>query len=92
MMGNAKSKEEKKRAADKGFEQLLGVHLNALEENSQSVVEILQILSEKKLSAKDRNSLKKISRELKSVDKKIDNLGKTPKLQENKKEEDWFEF
>ena len=63
-MGNAKSKEEKKRAADKGFEQLLGVHLNALEENSQSVVEILQILSEKKLSAKDRNSLKKISREL----------------------------
>jgi hypothetical protein len=53
---------DKKKAANKGFEQLLGVHLNALEENSQSVVEILQILAEKKLSAKDRSSLKKISR------------------------------
>ena len=81
----------KKNSANKGFEQLLGVHLNALEENSQSVVEILQILSEKKLSAKDKNSLKKISRELKSVDKKIDNLGKAPKVEEEK-EEDWFEF
>ena len=81
----------KKNSANKGFEQLLGVHVKALEENSQSVVEILQILSEKKLSAKDKNSLKKISRELKSVDKKIDNLGKAPKVEEEK-EEDWFEF
>lgn len=82
---------DKKKAANKGFEQLLGVHLNALEENSQSVVEILQILAEKKLSAKDRSSLKKISRELKSVDKKIDSLGKAPKVQEEK-EDNWFEF
>lgn len=82
----------KKNSANKGFEQLLGVHVKALEENSQSVVEILQILSEKKLSAKDKNSLKKISRELKSVDKKIDNLGKVPKVEEEEKEEDWFEF
>lgn len=82
---------DKKKAANKGFEQLLGVHLNALEENSQSVVEILQILAEKKLSAKDRSSLKKISRELKSVDKKIDSLGKVPKVQEEK-EDNWFEF
>jgi hypothetical protein len=81
----------KKNSANKGFEQLLGVHLNALEENSQSLVEILQILSEKKLSAKDKSSLKKISRELKSVDKKIDNLGKAPKIEEEK-EGDWFEF
>lgn len=82
---------DKKKAANKGFEQLLGVHLNALEENSQSVVEILQILAEKKLSAKDKSSLKKISRELKSVDKKIDSLGKVPKVQEEK-EDNWFEF
>ena len=81
----------KKNSANKGFEQLLGVHLDALEENSQSVVEILQILSEKKLSAKDKSSLKKISRELKSVDKKIDKLGK-PQAVEEEKEGDWFEF
>lgn len=82
---------EKRSAANKGFEQLLGVHMNALEENSHSVVEILEILSSRELSAKDKNSLKKISRELKAVDKKIDSLGKTPKIQEEK-EEDWFEF
>lgn len=84
---------DKRRAADKGFEQLLGVHLNALEENSQSLVEILQVLSEKKLSAKDKNSLKKISRELKAVDRRIDNIDKAPKVQEEKEEGgDWFEF
>lgn len=82
---------DKRRAADKGFEQLLGVHMNALEENSQSVVEILEILKDKQLSAKDKNSLKKISRELKSVDKRIDSLGKAPKLKEEK-EDNWFEF
>lgn len=89
MMGN--SHLNKKQAANKGFEQLLGVHLNALEENSQSVVEILQLLSEKQLSAKDKSALKKISRELKSVDKRIDSLGKAPKIQEEK-EDNWFEF
>ena len=91
MMANM-SWNKKKQAADKGFEQLLGVHMAALEENSQSVVEILQLLSEKQLSAKDKNSLKKISRELKSVDKRLDNLGKAPKLQEEKESENWFEF
>ena len=83
---------KKKKAIDKGFENLMGVHLNALEENSQSVVEILQLLAEKKLSAKDKSSLKKISRELKSVDKKIDSLGKAPKIREEKEEDDWFQF
>ena len=82
---------DRRKAADKGFEQLLGVHVHALEENSQSVIEILQLLSKKKLSEKDKSSLKKISRELKSVDKKIDKLGNTPKLEEEK-EDNWFEF
>ena len=82
---------DKRKAASKGFEQLLGVHMEALEENSQSVVEILQILSEKNLSIKDKNSLKKISKELKSVDRRIDKLGKAPKVEEEK-EDNWFEF
>lgn len=90
MTGSMSLNKKKMRAADKGFEQLLGVHMAALEENSHSVVEILQILSEKELSAQDKNSLKKISRELKSVDKKIDSLGKAPKPQEES--ENWFEF
>ena len=82
---------DKRKAADKGFEQLMGVHLNALEENSQSVVEILELLKDKKLSAKDKSSLKKISRELKAVDKKIDSLGKAPKVEE-KEEDEWFNW
>ena len=90
MMASSHSN-KRQQAANKGFEQLLGVHLNALDENSQSVVEILQILSEKQLSAKDKSALKKISRELKSVDKRIDSLGKAPKIQEEK-EDNWFEF
>ena len=81
----------KKKAANKGFEKLFGAHLSALEENSQSVVEILEVLAEKELSAKDKSSLKKISRELKSVDKKIDSLGKVPKV-EKQESENWFEF
>ena len=90
-MDKKSSRKEKLNAASKGFEQLLGVHMNALEENSQSVVEILQILSEKNLSVKDKNSLKKISKELKSVDRRIDKLGKAPKVEEEK-EDNWFEF
>ena len=80
----------KREAANKGFEHLLGVHTAALEENSQSVVEILQILSEKQLSAKDKSALKKIGKELKSVDKKIDKLGKSPSVKEEKENNDWF--
>ena len=82
---------DKRKAASKGFEQLLGVHMEALEENSQSVVEILQILSDKNLSAKDKNSLKNITKELKSVDRRIDKFGKAPKVEEEK-EEDWFNW
>ena len=76
-------------ATDKGFENLLGVHLEALEDNSKSVVEILELLANKKLPPRYKNSLKKIKSELKGIDKKIDSLGRTPKTEES---EDWFEF
>ena len=69
-----------------GMENLLNVHTQALENNSESIVEILQLLSEKELSAKDRNALKKIRRELKGIDKTLDSLGKdTPGYGD-----DWF--
>ena len=86
------SRKDKLRNAEKGFESLMGVHMSALEENSQSLVEILELLSKKELSLKDKNSLKKIGREIKAVDKKIDNLGKVANLKEEKKEDDWFPF
>lgn len=63
-------------SANKGFESLLGVHTQALEDNSKSVVEILEILSDKKLSARDKSALNKIKKEIKDIDKRLDKLGK----------------
>lgn len=81
--------QKKSKSASKGFEKLLGVHTQALEDNSKSVVEILELLSQKQLSIKDKNALKKVKRELKSIDSTLDALGKESKVEE---EDDWFEF
>lgn len=76
------------KSANKGFEVMLGSHTKALEDNSKSLVEILEVLSEKNLSLKNKESLKKITRELKSIDRKVDSLG----MLEEQVEDDWFSF
>ena len=81
--------QKKSKSASKGFEKLLGVHTQALEDNSKSVVEILEILSQKQLSIKDKSALKKVKKELKGIDKTLDALGKESEIRE---EEDWFGF
>lgn len=81
--------QKKSKSPEKGFEKLLGVHTQALEDNSKSVVEILEILSQRHLSVKDKNALKKVKRELKGIDKTLDSLGKESSIKE---EEDWFGF
>lgn len=86
------SKKDKLKAAEKGFENLLGVHMYALEENSQSLVEILELLKDRELSVKDKSALKKIGREIKAVDKKIDSLGKAPSIKVEKEDNDWLPF
>ena len=58
------------------FNKLIGVHTRALEENSKSLVEILELLSEKELNKKNLSQLKEIKKEIKSIDKKLDMLGK----------------
>lgn len=72
--------------SNKGMEQLLKVHTQALENNSESIIEILELLSSKDLSAKDKKVLKDIKKELKGIDKTLDSLGKNTELNE----EDWF--
>lgn len=72
--------------ANKGMEQLLNVHTQALEDNSESIVEILELLSSKDLSVKDKKVLKDIRRELKGIDKTLDSLGKQSIVDE----ENWF--
>ena len=77
---------QKKSSANKGMEQLLNVHTQALEDNSESIVEILELLSSKDLSVKDKKVLKDIRRELKGIDKTLDSLGKQSIVDE----ENWF--
>ena len=68
------------------MEQLLNVHTQALEDNSESIVEILELLASKDLSVKDKKVLKDIRRELKGIDKTLDSLGKQSIVDE----ENWF--
>lgn len=79
---------QKRGKNNKGFESLLSVHTNALEENSKSIVEILEILTDKELSVKDKKALKKIKRSLSLIDDELDNLDSSDS-QEN--EESWWE-
>ena len=73
---------------NKNFEKaILDSHTQALEDNSRSIVEILEVLSNSPLSASNKKALGKIKRELKDIDKKLDNLGK-----EENKEDNWFEL
>ena len=76
---------QKESKANKGMEQLLNVHTQALENNSDSIVEILELLSSKELSEKDKKVLRDIKKELKGIDKTLDSLGKETII-----EEDWF--
>ena len=73
-MGKKDLKQKQYKSED-GVQDLVEVHTLALENNSKSVVEILEILSDKKLSISDKEALRKIKRELTSIDKKVDSLG-----------------
>lgn len=66
------------------FDSLLNVHTKALEENSKSVVEILELLAEKNLSFTDKKKLKRIKNDLKTLDNKVDSLGV------EKDDEEWW--
>ena len=74
-----------------GFDNLLEVHTRALEENSKSVVEILELLSDKQLSIKDRKNLNKIKREIKNIDSALDSLGEDVESEEDEEcSIDWW--
>lgn len=76
---------------DEGFSNLLNIHTNALEENSKKVVEILELLTNKSLSIKDRNTLKKMKKEIATIDNRLDDFdGKTDEFKEED-EESWWE-
>lgn len=73
-----KRKNTKQKLVTNGFDNLIGVHTAALEENSDMIALMLQAIADKTknkpLSIKDKESLKKITRELKSIDKDLEDL------------------
>ena len=58
-----------------GFDNLINVHTSALEENSKMIAKMLKELSKKKLSSSNIKDIKFIKKELKRLDKELDNLG-----------------
>ena len=74
-MMEKKNLQKKQYKEEDGIQDLIEVHTLAIENNSKSLVEILEALSKKELSYTDRADLKKIKRELTFIDKKVDSLG-----------------
>ena len=68
---------EKSLQARNSMGSLMDVHINALEKNSEEIVEILNLISKKeeKLSASDKKTLKTIKRELKELNIELDKMG-----------------
>lgn len=90
---------QKEPSLDTGANNLLDAHINALGENSKKVVEILERLSEAKLTSKDKRALKRIKSELKNIDKRFDSLDTKElnytgyqEVKDIEEEEDWFAF
>ena len=90
-MKGRKSLQRQGNSKGTGFESLLDVHTMALEENSKSVVEILELLTEKELSVRDKRMLKKMKRELSSIDRDIDSLDSGSSFKEDEEEDNWWQ-
>ncbi len=63
-------------SSDDGFQALIDSYTYALEDNSELIADMLEELSKRKLTAADKNSLKEIDRDLKSLDRQLNKLGK----------------
>lgn len=73
-------KSDKFKSAEASIEKLVGVHERALAENSKDVIEILEVLTKSSQTKKYRTELRKIKKEIKNVDKKLDGLNELNKL------------
>ena len=71
-----KKKKQSTVSSDDGFSSLIDSYIYALEDNSGIIEDMLEELSKRKLSAADKNDLKEIDKNLKSIDKQLNKLGK----------------
>ena len=58
-----------------GFSNLMGSYIEALKENSGDIVQALELLQGKNLSAFDKKELKSIQKHLKEIDKNLKDIG-----------------
>lgn len=58
-----------------GFNNLIDVHTQALENNSLKIIEALEALSTKHLRCREMEEFKKIKGKLNRIDKELKNLG-----------------
>ena len=70
-----KKKNSSQIQSDNGFENLIKVYTYALQDNSAEIAAMLEELSCRKLSKQDIRTLGSIKKELRRLDKEIDNLG-----------------
>ena len=75
MKKKKKSSVIRAKSINDGFNNLIDVHTRALEENSERIIEALELLKDKKLTESDKKALSKIKSNLKRLNKDIDILG-----------------
>ena len=69
-------KQQNTQQSSDGFSDLIDSYTFALKDNSDVITDMLEELSKRKLSKADKEELKKINRDLNSIDKQINKLGK----------------
>ena len=71
-----KKKQQSQQENKDGFSSLIDAYTYALQDNTEIISQMLEELAKRKLSKKDKDDLKKISREFNSIENQINKLGK----------------
>lgn len=82
---------QKKNSAQGNFENdLLGVHTKALQDNSESIVSILEVLAENKeeLSESETKQIERIKKSLGVIDRRLDKVCASTEKVSKKEEKD----
>ena len=62
--------------SNNGYNLMLDVYTEYLNDNSNQIINILELLQDKNLSPQDKKTLKRISKDLKRTNSKLRNIGK----------------
>lgn len=75
MTKKRKSARASQQCASNGFDTLISSYTVALEDNSESIADMLQLLSGRELTKSDLKALRGIKRDLDRINKDLDSLG-----------------